>query len=146
MDSAASPSADELQHVLRPGEHVVLDLSELTLIDSSGLHVLLDCHRHCTEQQRSLHLSAVRSTPARLLRVTRVDQHPPMHAESTGVWSICTCCNRPSILGGSPPTDLRRRARSVPSHAVAAAAGSSASIRRASVLRAQTPLKILIAH
>ncbi|WP_231618547.1 hypothetical protein [Nonomuraea sp. SBT364] len=59
-------------------------------------------------------------------------------SRSTDVWSICTCCSRPSMLGGSPPADRRRRAPSAPFRAVAAAAGSSASIRRSSVLRAGT--------
>ncbi|NRQ32428.1 STAS domain-containing protein [Nonomuraea sp. NN258] len=73
--------ADQLQQVLRPGDHVVLDLSELTFLDSSGLHVLLACHRQCAAQQRSLHLAAVRGMPARLLRITGVDQHLPVHAD-----------------------------------------------------------------
>ncbi|MEV1177661.1 hypothetical protein [Nonomuraea sp. NPDC049784] len=44
----------------------------------------------------------------------------------------------PSIFGGSPPAERRRRAPSAPSRAVAAVSRPSALIRRSNVLRVGT--------
>lgn len=52
--------------VLFPCEKLVLDLSELTFMDSSGLAVVLHLHRTCARSGREF---AVRGTPPQPMRV-----------------------------------------------------------------------------
>ena len=62
-----------------PGHHVVFDLAQVPFMDSSGLHVLLV---FATDQLRSagaVHLAAVQPLPARLLEITGVLAHVPIH-------------------------------------------------------------------
>ncbi|MGP4101431.1 STAS domain-containing protein [Nonomuraea sp. KM90] len=58
-----------LKQARRPGDHVVADLAELSFMDSSGLHILLDCHRTCLAEGASRHLAAAYGVPARVLEV-----------------------------------------------------------------------------
>jgi anti-sigma B factor antagonist len=71
--------ADYVDRVRRPGDHVIFDLSELSFLDSSGLHVLLTCARTCTGDGSNAHLCAARGAPARLLHITGVDGHVPTY-------------------------------------------------------------------
>ncbi|TMR94113.1 STAS domain-containing protein, partial [Nonomuraea basaltis] len=68
-----------LDQVRRPGDHVVLDLSELSFLDSSGLHVVLACARRCAAEDAGVHLAAAHGAPARLFQITGVDAHLPVH-------------------------------------------------------------------
>ncbi|MEO3873716.1 STAS domain-containing protein [Nonomuraea sp. B12E4] len=64
----------------RPGEHVVLDLSATTFMDSHGLLVLLHTHTFTRRHGAQVHLAAVHSMPLRLLELTGLhwafDIHP----------------------------------------------------------------------
>jgi anti-sigma B factor antagonist len=71
--------ADYLDHVHRTGDHVVFDLTELRFCDSSGLHVILARARACASTGASAHLAGVCGAPARLLQITGVDRHLPVH-------------------------------------------------------------------
>ncbi|MFB4273540.1 STAS domain-containing protein [Nonomuraea sp. GTA35] len=68
-------NSDQLQSCLArlcgPGRRLVLDLSRLTFLDSSGLRVLLTAHAGL-QQQGALLLADVHDTPAHLLQVTGV--------------------------------------------------------------------------
>jgi anti-sigma B factor antagonist len=72
--------AGYIGEVHRPGDHVVIDLAELSFMDSSGLRVLLDCARRCADGGADLHLAAAHGAPARLLAVTGVDRRLSMYA------------------------------------------------------------------
>ncbi|GAA3263017.1 STAS domain-containing protein [Nonomuraea helvata] len=56
----------------RPGLGMILDLGELTFLDSRGLHVLLRLNTSVHDQGGILRLAAVRGRPARLLQITGV--------------------------------------------------------------------------
>ncbi|MGI5281912.1 STAS domain-containing protein [Nonomuraea polychroma] len=77
-------NADQLEsfagQVRRPGEPLVLDLSGLTFLDSTGLNVLLRLNSTAQEQGGGLHLAALRKIPARLLKITGVDRAMQIHA------------------------------------------------------------------
>ncbi|MEV4179610.1 STAS domain-containing protein [Nonomuraea sp. NPDC049709] len=85
--------ASYLKQARRPGDHVVVDLAELSFMDSSGLHLLLDCHRACLADGASLHLAAAYGAPARVLEVTGVARFLPGHA--TLQEAIATVLRRP---------------------------------------------------
>ena len=72
--------ADYLDRVHRTGDYVVFDLTELRFCDSSGLHVLLARARACQAARATVHLAGARGVPARLLQITGVDGHLPVHA------------------------------------------------------------------
>jgi anti-sigma B factor antagonist len=72
--------ADYIERVRRPADHVVFDLGELSFMDSSSLHVVLDCARRCAIAGTGVHLAAARGAPARLLTITGVNGHPPVYA------------------------------------------------------------------
>lgn len=64
--STGGDRADEDLLVLFPCEKLVLDLSELTFMDSSGLAVVLHLYRTCARSGREF---AVRGTPPQPMRV-----------------------------------------------------------------------------
>ncbi|MFC4116148.1 STAS domain-containing protein [Nonomuraea zeae] len=73
---ADSTNADWLESSVesarRPGEPLVLDLSGLTFMDSSGLQVLLRLNAATRVQGGVLHLAAVQDLPARVLQISGV--------------------------------------------------------------------------
>jgi anti-sigma B factor antagonist len=80
LDRANSAQlAGYLDRVHRLGDHVVFDLTELTFLDSSGLHVLLSRARICAAAGAGTHLAGAHGAPARLLKITGVDGHLPLH-------------------------------------------------------------------
>ena len=62
------------------GGHVVLDLSGVAFMDSSGLGVLLNAHRRMTRARRKLHLVVPDGPVRRLLRQTDLDTTFSVHA------------------------------------------------------------------
>ena len=54
---------DRLDSVARPGETVILDLSELSFIDSSGLNVLVTALRHAKRDGWELRIEPNMSRP-----------------------------------------------------------------------------------
>jgi anti-anti-sigma factor len=59
---------------------VIFDLTELSFLDSAGLQVLLACIRRGGADGSSVHLAAAQGKPARLLQITGIDAHLPVHA------------------------------------------------------------------
>lgn len=64
----------------RPEEHVVLDLTELSFMDSSGLRVMLTTHSYSAQHGGSLRLAALRPGPARLLHIAGLECHLSIYA------------------------------------------------------------------
>ncbi|WP_080039114.1 STAS domain-containing protein [[Actinomadura] parvosata] len=54
----------------RPGDHVVLDLSEVPFMAQTGLRVLLNVRALTRRHGGDLHLAALQESPARLLTTT----------------------------------------------------------------------------
>ncbi|NRQ38763.1 STAS domain-containing protein [Nonomuraea sp. NN258] len=63
----------------RPDDQVVLDLSELTFMDSTGLRELLLCRGESVEHGGELRLAALRAAPSRLIQITGLDVHLSVH-------------------------------------------------------------------
>ncbi|MEU5862514.1 MULTISPECIES: STAS domain-containing protein [unclassified Nonomuraea] len=80
----------------RPGDHVVFDLSAMTFMDSSGLHVLLACHQEALEHDARVHLAAPQGAPARLLEITGVDAHLPVHTTVDAAVAAAVTAGPPS--------------------------------------------------
>ena len=59
---------------------VVLDLTEVRFMDSAGLRALLNAHSAAARHGGSVRLAALQAMPARIVRITRVDAHLPVHA------------------------------------------------------------------
>ncbi len=79
----ASTSADletYLDRVRRRlDEHLVVDVSELTFLDSSGLAVLLAAAMLARVHGAGVHLAGVRPRVARLLQITGADRAVTVH-------------------------------------------------------------------
>jgi anti-anti-sigma regulatory factor len=49
-------------------------------MDSAGLRVLLNAYSYSHQHGGSVHLAALQSMPARLMEITRIVAHIPVHA------------------------------------------------------------------
>ncbi|MFI9591760.1 STAS domain-containing protein [Nonomuraea sp. NPDC052265] len=67
-----------LRESREPG-HVVFDLARVPFVDSSGLHVLLAFATDRLRRSGAVRLAAVQPLPARLLDITGVLAHVPVH-------------------------------------------------------------------
>ncbi|UBU17811.1 STAS domain-containing protein [Nonomuraea gerenzanensis] len=71
-----STNADQLESYADrhrgPGPGLILDLNELTFMDSRGLHVLLRLNAAVRRQGGLLRLAGVQDVPARVLQITGV--------------------------------------------------------------------------
>ncbi|MEV0145578.1 MULTISPECIES: STAS domain-containing protein [unclassified Nonomuraea] len=63
-----------------PGEQLVFDLSGVSFMDSTGLRTLLNAHLYAEDHGGGVRLAALQSMPARLVAITRVGDHLPVHA------------------------------------------------------------------
>ncbi|WP_219463683.1 STAS domain-containing protein [Nonomuraea rhizosphaerae] len=63
----------------RPGDHLVFDLTEVHFMDSAGLRVLLNTYAYSRQHGGSVRLAALQPMPARLVEVTRIGEHLPVH-------------------------------------------------------------------
>jgi anti-sigma B factor antagonist len=69
---SAKQAIDQAEEV--PGRMVVLDLSELTFMDSTGLEVVLRAARRASESGRRLVVARPSHYVKRLLKMTAIDQ------------------------------------------------------------------------
>jgi anti-anti-sigma factor len=76
IDLATAPGLrDGLFELLRPGVGlIVLDLSEVSFCDASGLGVLVGSHRRAAKLGITLRLAALRPSIARLLHIHGLDR------------------------------------------------------------------------
>ncbi|TDQ53161.1 STAS domain-containing protein [Actinorugispora endophytica] len=63
----------------RPNGRVVLDCDQLSFIDSSGLRVLIQCHKAGRENDSRLMVAAPSERVAQILRVTAIDTRIPVY-------------------------------------------------------------------
>jgi anti-sigma B factor antagonist len=63
-----------VDHAADTGGEVVLDFSDVTFIDSTGLTVLIDAHRTLGDQNRTLAVANARPHIVRVFTVTGLDQ------------------------------------------------------------------------
>ena len=69
---------DQLSLLVEQG-HVVIDLSEVSFIDSTGLTAFIVAHRRATAADTRLHLAGATGTVQRLLELTQLDRHLHHH-------------------------------------------------------------------
>jgi anti-sigma B factor antagonist len=61
-----------------PGHRVVIDLQDVSFIDSSGLAALVEAHHRTTAQEQALYLANVNERIHRLISVTALDRVIPI--------------------------------------------------------------------
>jgi anti-sigma B factor antagonist len=76
--SNASRLQDQLSVLVEHG-HVVVDLSDVTFIDSTGLSAFIVGHRRATAAGTGMHLAGATGTVRRLLELTQLDRHLNHH-------------------------------------------------------------------
>jgi anti-anti-sigma factor len=70
----------ELNAALRSGARaVIIDLEAVTLVDSSGIALLLYAFRSLDQTGRQLAIACPMGSPRRAFEVTALDRHLPMH-------------------------------------------------------------------
>lgn len=91
-DATSAQLAGYLHRVHRPGDHLIVDLAEVSFMDTSGLHVLLAHAFECATDGTAVCLATARGGPALLLQLTEVDRHLPVYAtvEETIVTMLMT--------------------------------------------------------
>jgi anti-anti-sigma factor len=79
LDTAAVPAlAKEIAQVRDAGyRHVVIDLSELSFLDSSGLRFLLDCYTKSRQDGHTIALLPGPPSVQRVFELTRTTEHLP---------------------------------------------------------------------
>jgi stage II sporulation protein AA (anti-sigma F factor antagonist) len=79
-------TATQLHHhlagqLLQGRRHLVLDLSSLDFMDSSGLNILIRAARDAREAEGDLHLVAPTPAVRRILEITGLTMTTPLHAD-----------------------------------------------------------------
>jgi len=62
-----------------PGDHLVIDLTEVQFLDSAGLRVILHTNTYATRHGGSVRLAGPRRTVEKVVRLAKIDQHIPVH-------------------------------------------------------------------
>ena len=79
LDLASAPAlADALRNLEPPCDHVILDLSRLTFIDSTGLRLAISEHRRAELDGFDFVIAGATEPILRVLRVTGLDVALPM--------------------------------------------------------------------
>ena len=99
LDFSTVPQLTEALREFPVGEDLQLDLTELILVDSAGLHALLGLAR--TRGNRSLILVDPPSSVMRSLEIAAIDQHPAVEIRQRSASAA------PRRTGEEPP-HLRR--------------------------------------
>lgn len=71
---------DFVRRTRRPGDELVLDLSDVGFLDCSGLRALLRTHHEVSRQGGVSRLAAPQASAGRVLKITGVDRLIPVHA------------------------------------------------------------------
>lgn len=79
LDLASAPAlADVLRNLERPCDHVILDLSRLTFIDSTGLRLAITEHRRAELDGFDFVIAGATEPILRVLRIAGLDVALPM--------------------------------------------------------------------
>ncbi|MEV4364650.1 STAS domain-containing protein [Nonomuraea sp. NPDC004186] len=97
IDLATAPQLHDFINEVRqtPADHLVFDMAEVTFVDSSALRVLLDAFSLAQQHGGSVHLTALRGSPARLIEITKVGEHLRLHT-STEI-ALAAICIMPDL-------------------------------------------------
>ncbi|MEW9549799.1 STAS domain-containing protein [Nonomuraea sp. NPDC050783] len=87
------------RHRGTPGEHVVIDLSEVTFLASAGLRVLLNTHAFARQHGGTLHLAAPHPKITGILRLTRAGD--VLHLHDTVEQAVIAALPRPGAQDGT---------------------------------------------
>jgi len=72
--------APELNAALRSGARaIIIDLEAVSLVDSSGIALLLNAYRSLDRTGRQLAIACPMGSPRRAFELTALDRHLPMH-------------------------------------------------------------------
>jgi len=83
LDFSTTPQFTEAVRAFPPGGELQLELRNLVLVDSAGLHALLGVAR--TRGNRSLILLNPRASVMRSFEIAGLDQHPAIEIRDFGV-------------------------------------------------------------
>lgn len=75
IDLASAPALEQELGDCLESASVIVDLSKVTFIDSTGLRVLLTAHDRATQTERALRLVVAEGPVTKLLAITGVDGH-----------------------------------------------------------------------
>lgn len=75
LDSFTAPDLDQALLTLGPTADVVVELAEVSFIDSSGLRVLIAAHTALAEQGNRLVLKAPSRAVSRLFEISGLTEH-----------------------------------------------------------------------
>ncbi len=90
LDSAASPGARQAFADLPPGARVVIDLSDVTFVDSAGLGTLIGGIRRSRERGGDAAICSPNTRITRVFHVTGVDRMVPIVATVEDGVSVLT--------------------------------------------------------
>jgi anti-sigma B factor antagonist len=80
IDIATSDGLREAMHAaVESSRHIIVDLSAVTFLDSTGLGVLLGTRKQIASTHQSMCLVGPTRLVAKVLSITRVDQTIPVH-------------------------------------------------------------------
>jgi anti-sigma B factor antagonist len=82
IDLATSPILREaLVEAVESRRHLIVDLSAVTFLDSTGLGVLIRTQKRIATTRKSMSLVGPNGLVAKVLRITRVDEAIPVHPD-----------------------------------------------------------------
>ena len=94
LDFSTAPRFTEAVSAFAPGDELRLDLAELILVDSAGLHALLGLAR--TRANRSLILLDPPASVMRSFEIAGIDKHPAIEIRQAGASSVSRRTRKPS--------------------------------------------------
>jgi anti-sigma B factor antagonist len=84
LDMASAPDLHAALGDILPGaREIVLDIEELTFIDSSGLHCMLVCQASCQQAGTALRMTPGKEQPRRLFEISGLLDRLPLTEDST---------------------------------------------------------------
>jgi anti-sigma B factor antagonist len=80
IDMVTAPTLREaLVQAVESRRHLVVDLSAVSFLDSTGLGVLIHAQKRIAATHKSMSLAGPTGMVAKVLRITRVDEAIPVH-------------------------------------------------------------------
>jgi anti-sigma B factor antagonist len=80
IDLATSPTMREvLGEAVESRRHLIVDLSAVSFLDSTGLGVLIRAQKQISATHKSMSLVGPTGMVAKVLRLTRIDEAIPVH-------------------------------------------------------------------